>query len=538
MTTVSELPAGQVEYDYIIVGGGTAGCVVASRLAEALPQKLILVIEGGPSDFGVKEIESLSKLAELWGGEYDYNYTSVEQLRGNSNILHSRAKVLGGCSSHNGGISLQPFAYDSKRWQESGAKGWTHEEFVRLAKKVRLNINPIAERHQNPIMKDWLEACAKTWQLRKNDNWNDYITQKGNIHQICGFIPVAHNPEDRTRSSASTAYIHPILRGEEKRPNLTILLNAWVSRLNVVDDDVKGVHVTLKSGRKLDISAKVETVLCAGTIDTPRLMLLSGIGPRDQLESLKIPVVKDIPGVGENLMDHPEGIIFWELNKAIPDNHVMLSEAAMFLRREAPNANGDDGAVGDVLIHTFVYPFYVHTSPLGYEEPKNVFCLLPNIPRSRSRGRIYLTSADPSVKPALDFRYFTDPEGYDEKTLVFSLKAARLLAQTSPFKEWIKREVAPGPNVQTDAELSEYGRKTANTVYHPCGTTKIGDFEKDPLAVVDHELRVRGLRNLRIADAGVFPVITSINPMLTVLSVGEKMAELLIAEARQTGSHL
>lgn len=157
--------------------------------------------------------------------------------------------------------------------------------------------------------------------------------------------------------------------------------------------------------------------------------------------------------------------------------------------------------------------------------------MTPNIPRSRSRGRLYLTSADPNVKPALDFRYFTDPEGYDAAIIVAGFKAAREVAKKAPFKDWIKREVAPGPKVQTDEELSEYGRRAAHTVYHPAGTTKMGDTARDPMAVVDPQLKVRGLKGVRIADAGVFPDMPSINPMLTVLSIGERAAEMIAEES-------
>jgi choline dehydrogenase-like flavoprotein len=155
--------------------------------------------------------------------------------------------------------------------------------------------------------------------------------------------------------------------------------------------------------------------------------------------------------------------------------------------------------------------------------------MTPNIPRPRSRGRLYLTSSDPAIKPALDFRYFTDPEGYDAATIVAGLRAARKVAQSEPFKSWLKREVAPGPAIQTDEELSEYGRKVAHTVYHPAGTTKMGSLD-DEMTVVDAELKVRDVKGLRIADAGVFPEMTTINPMLTVLGVGERAAEILAKE--------
>lgn len=290
----------------------------------------------------------------------------------------------------------------------------------------------------------------------------------------------------------------------------------------------------------------METILCAGAVDTPRLMLLSGIGPEQQLKDLSIPVVHDLPGVGENLIDHPESIIMWELNAPVPPQTTMDSDAGIFLRREikdAATSNTDpdlnpkklpDGTIADIMMHCYQIPFCLNTARLGYEAPLNAFCMTPNIPRPRSRGRIYLTSADPKVKPALDFRYFTDPEGYDAATIVAGLKAARQIAAQPPFSNWLTKEVAPGPKVQTDEELSAYGRSVAHTVYHPAGTTKMG-ADTDKMAVCDAELRVRGLKNVRIADAGVFPTMTSINPMLTVLAVGERAAELIAKDAGWRG---
>ncbi|EGE03358.1 choline oxidase [Trichophyton equinum CBS 127.97] len=253
---------------------------------------------------------------------------------------------------------------------------------------------------------------------------------------------------------------------------------------------------------------------------------------RRALSALSIPVVKDVPGVGENLVDHPESIIMWELNQPVPPNQTTMdSDAGVFLRREPINAAGFDGDCADIMMHCYQIPFGIHTGRLGYDVPANAFCVTPNIPRPRSRGRLYLTSADPTVKPALDFRYFTDPEGYDAATIVAGLKAARKIAEEEPFKKWIKREVAPGPATTTDEELSAYGRSVHHTVYHPAGTTKMGDIQKDRMAVVDPTLKIRGLKNVRIADAGVFPDMPSINPMLTVLGVGERAAELIAEEA-------
>lgn len=453
-------------------------------------------------------------------------------LTGNSNIRHSRAKVLGGCSSHNTLISFRPFEYDCRQWVSKGCKGWDFETFTRIIDNLRNTIQPVHARHRNQLCKDWIQACSSAMNIPVIENFNDDIRKTGELTEGVGFFNISYNPDDGRRSSASVAYIHPILRGDEKRPNLTILTNAWVNKVNVEGDTVTGVDVTLQSGVKHTLRAKKETVLCAGAVDTPRLMMLSGLGPREQLSALGIPVVKDLPGVGENLLDHPESIIMWELNSPVDHNMTTMdSDAGIFLRRELPNAAGFDGKIADVMMHCYQIPFTLNTTRLGYDEPVNAFCMTPNIPRPRSRGRLFLTSADPSVKPSLDFRYFTDPEGYDAATIVAGLKAAREIAKQSPFKEWIKREVAPGPKVQTDEELSEYGRRVAHTVYHPAGTTKMGNVATDPMAVVDPTLKVRGLKGIRIADAGVFPDMPSINPMLTVLTIGERAAELIAGEA-------
>ncbi|KAI9805483.1 MAG: hypothetical protein M1825_000734 [Sarcosagium campestre] len=522
--TTQTLEASQVEdFDYVIVGGGTAGCVVASRLSSYLPQKKVLLIEAGPSDFNDDRVLNLRDWLRLLGGELDYDYGTTEQPNGNSHIRHSRAKVLGGCSSHNTLISFRPFEYDCQRWEALGCHGWNFKLFTRLLDQLRNTVQPVHSRHRNQLCKDWVSSCSTALDIPIISDFNADIRRDGGLKQGVGFFSVAYNPDDGKRSSASVAYIHPILRGEEKRPNLTILTHAWVDRVNVQDDEVIGVSVSLHNGDRLNVRPRKETILCAGAVDTPRLLLHSGIGPRRQLEDLGIPVSKDIAGVGENLLDHPESIIMWELHKPVPSETTMDSDAGIFLRREAPNARGNDGEMADIMMHCYSIPFCLNTARLGYDAPLNAFCMTPNIPRPRSRGRLYLTSADPKVKPALDFRYFTDPDGYDAATIVAGLKAARLVAEQEPFRSWLKREVAPGPDVQSDEALSDYGRRVAHTVYHPAGTTRMGD-------VVDAKLRVNGLRRVRIADAGVFPEMPSINPMLTVLAIGERCAELLKEE--------
>jgi choline dehydrogenase-like flavoprotein len=441
-------------------------------------------------------------------------------VSGNSFITHSRAKVLGGCSSHNTLISFRPFEYDMQRWVAQGCEGWDFKTMTRMLDRLRNTVQPVHARHRNQLCKDWIESCSTSLNIPVIDDYNKDIRENGKLEQGVGFFNVSYNPDDGRRSSASVAYIHPILRGDEKRPNLTVLTHAWVNRINVDSNrTVTGVDVRLASGDVVTVRHKVETVLSAGAVDTPRLCMLSGIGPRSDLSALDIPVVHDVPGMGHNLLDHPESIILWELNRPVPPNQTTMdSDAGIFLRREAPSARADgtldDGTAADIMMHCYQIPFCENTARLGYDVPKDAFCMTPNIPRPRSRGRVYLRSADPAVHPALDFRYFTDPEGYDAATLVAGIQAARKVAQQEPFKSWLKREVAPGPALQSFDELSEYARKVAHTVYHPAGTTKMG-AASDRMAVVDHRLRLRGLGGVRIADAGVFPEMPSINPMLS-----------------------
>lgn len=527
------------DFDFILVGGGTAGCVIAARLSEYLPSKKVLLIEAGPSDFMNDKVLLLKDWLSLLGGDLDYDYPTTEQPMGNSHIRHSRAKVLGGCSSHNTLISFRPFEYDCRRWVEQGCAGWGFDTFSRVLDNLRNTIQPVHYRHRNQLCRDWVSACSSALDVPITHDFNHEIRETGSLKKSVGFFSVAYNPDDGRRSSASVAYIHPILAGREKRPNLTVLTNAWVNKINISGSKVTGINLTLQSGESRTLLAKAETILCAGAIDTPRLMLLSGLGPAAQLSALKIPVIKDIPGVGENLLDHPETIIMWELNKPVPQGQTTMdSDAGLFLRREAPNAHGDDGDCADLMMHCYQIPFTLNTTRLGYDEPVNVFCMTPNIPRPRSRGKLYLVSKDPAVKPALDFRYFTDLEGYDAATIVAGFRAARKVAQEEPFKSWIKREVAPGLSLETDEELSEYGRKAGHTVYHPAGTTKMGNLAKDEFAVVDSELKVRGLDGLRIADAGVLPDMPTINPMLTVLGVGERAAELIAESWGWKGPYL
>ncbi|MFJ9821498.1 GMC family oxidoreductase [Streptomyces sp. NPDC101151] len=498
-------------YDYVIVGGGTAGCVLAARLSED-PDCRVCVVEGGPSDVGDNRILRLRNWINLLGSQFDYGYTTVEQPRGNSHILHSRARVLGGCSSHNTLISFLPLPQDLEDWVARGCTGWDPATILAYRARLRTEIVPVAEADRNPIAKDFVTAAARALGVPVIDDFNTEPFVDGT-----GFFSLAYKPEGNLRSSASVAYLHSVL----DRPNLTLRLETWAHQL-LPDDSGRLTRVAVRGtdGQPATLRAERELLLCAGAIDTPRLLMLSGIGPADDLRGLGIEVRADLPGVGENLLDHPESVIVWETAGPLPPNSAMDSDAGLFLRRDTGQPRPD------LMFHFYQVPFTVNTVRLGYPVPEHGVCMTPNVPRARSSGRMWLRSADPVEHPALDFRYFTDPQGYDERTIVDGLKVAREVAATDPLRGWLTREVAPGPAVTSDADLSEYGRRVAHTVYHPAGTCRMG-ARNDPMAVCDPELRLRGVDGVRIIDASVFPTMPTINPMVTVLLTAERAVDLL-----------
>jgi len=510
------------EYDIVVVGGGTAGAVVAGRLS-ADPDLRVCVIEGGPSDVGDDRVLKLRNWLNLLESDLDYDYPTVPQPRGNSHIRHSRARVLGGCSSHNTMISFRPPPEDFADWEAAGATGWSSAAMLPYWQRLAIHIEPVALPDRNPLTVDFVAACHAALGVPVHEDFNAAPFADG-----VGFFPVGYYPQTGVRSSASVAYLHPYL----DRANLTVLTETWAYRLDTDQrGTVTGVRVRTADGDHRVVRATGEYVLCAGAIDTPRLLLLSGIGPADDLTKLGIDVALDLPGVGEHLLDHPESLILWEASRPIPPQSAMDSDAGLFVRR-TPGASRPD-----LMFHLYQIAFTANTARLGYDVPAHGFGMTPNVPRPHSVGRLWLLDADPSTKPALDFRYFTDPEGYDEQTIVDGLRIAREVAATEPFRSWIAREIAPGPGLTTDQELSAYGRAAHHTVYHPAGTCRMG-ANSDPLAVVDPQLRLRGTTNVRIADASVLPTMTSVNPMVAVLMIGERAADLISRTAEAPPTHL
>lgn len=500
-------------FDYLVIGGGTAGAIVAARLSED-PDVTVGLVEWGPTDEHEPRALQLRRWAEMIESEYRLDYDCVEQPRGNSHVRQSRARILGGCSTHNTMIAFRPLPQDVAEWEALGAAGWG-EEFLNYYEKLAINIVPVAEQHRNAYLKDVIAAAAAVLDVPVKETWNDGAWTEGT-----GFLELGYYPETGVRSSSSVAYLHPIFG---RRPNLHTLLETRATRLLLdADRRATGVEVERADGSSATLGARREVILCCGAIDTPRLLLLSGIGPAAELQAAGVEVVHDLPGVGRNLIDHPEGLLLWEAAAPIPDVGASDWDSIIAFRTDPSHPSPD------VLCHMPLMTIAGNSERLGFATPEHSITLTPNVAKPLSRGRVWIESPDPHRPPAIDYGYFTDPDGHDEAVFLAGMRMARRVAQAAPMSKWVRREVFPGPEVQTDADLSELGRKGHNTVFHVSGTCRIGS-PSDRDAVIDSDLRVLGCSGLRVADASAFPTLTTVNPVVTVMMLGEKAADAIRA---------
>ncbi len=500
------------EFDYLVVGGGTAGCIVAARLTED-PAVSVGLIEWGPSDEHEPRARSIRRWAEMLEGEYDLDYRSVPQERGNSGIRQARLRILGGCSTANTMIAWRPRVADLQEWADLGARGWDAAAVHPYYDRLQAPVTPVPPQDQNPFVAGVVSAAHSALNLPVRSTWNDEDVVEGT-----GFFEIGYRPETNTRSSSSICYLHPVQR---TRPNLHVLLQTRALRLLLDGGNrAAGVLVRAAGGAVTEVTARREVVVCAGAIDSPRLLELSGIGPAAVLGEAGVDVRVDLPGVGENLMDHAEGIVVWEV--AGPPSPVCATgwDAGALLRL-TPGA-----ARPDITMHFPVEAWVDHVVAHGVEMPPHYMGIAPNVAKPRSRGRVWITSADPDDRPAIDYRYFTDPDQTDEAVLVAAVRAARRIGESEPMASQLRREVFPGPQATSDADISALARATHQTVYHVSGTCRMGASD-DPLAVLDPELKVRGVAGLRVADASVFPTIPSVNPVITVMLVAERAADLI-----------
>ncbi|MCS7246576.1 MAG: GMC family oxidoreductase N-terminal domain-containing protein [Thermomicrobium sp.] len=494
------------ETDIVVIGGGTAGVVVAVRLAQRTELHVTL-LEAGPSDEGNPLVLDYRRWMELLDSALVRNYEIAPQPFGNSAIRQSRAYVLGGCSSHNSVIAFVPLDADFDHWVRLGADGWSPHDvrpyYDRVLDTVPLMLPPSGSPYSQAFIAAAERAGYPTTDFRQ---WNG--------RDAAGWL--WFNAKDTTRMSSSVAYLHA---RAVPLPNLTIEFET-VAHALILNDHGECLGVRTSRG---EYYASHEVVLACGAIGSPKLLLLSGIGPADHLRALGIPVRHELPGVGQNLVDHIEGVVIWETKTPVAHGDTQFWEAAVFARCDATSP------WPEIMIHFGILPFDMHTRAAGFPTPEHGCSMTPNVTHPRSRGTLRLRSADPEVPPIIDPQYFTDPDGYDLQVMIEGIRVARAIAASEPLHSLLAAEVAPGSRGTTEEELRRYIAQTCNTVYHPAGTCRMGS-PSDETAVVDPRLRVNGIERLRIADASIFPDMITVNPCITCMMIGERCADFILED--------
>ncbi|MBD2520395.1 GMC family oxidoreductase N-terminal domain-containing protein [Nostoc sp. FACHB-973] len=501
-------------YDYIVIGAGSAGCVVANRLTED-PEITVLLLEAG-NPATKPEIQIPAECVNLIGTEVDWGYFSEpEPYLNNRKILCSRGKVVGGSSSINFMLYVRGNPHDYDRWQELGNPGWSYEDVLPYFKKSEHQQRGVDAYHSvdgelsvsdliapAPISHRFVEACVAAG-YDYNPDFNAKQQSGAGFYQ--------HTIKDGKRHSAAAAFLLPIV----ERSNLTVTTGVLVTRLLFEGTRAVGVEY-LHKGMLHQVGVNKEVILSAGAFDSPKLLMLSGIGNASQLQALGISVVLDLQGVGQNLQDH---ILVPVVYQSIQDLHFAstssIGEAGLYLHSEGNSEIAPD-------LQFFFAP--VQFLPLGYPAAAFGFTDVVSLTRLQNRGSVSLRSSDPQDTPMIRMNYLQSEA--DVQKLVAAIKLARQLFQMSHFDEFRGAEIAPGADVQSDADIEAYIRDTCSTVWHPVGTCKMGN---DHMAVVDPELRVHGIEGLRVVDASIMPTITTGNTNAPTIMIGEKAADLIKA---------
>ena len=525
-------------WDYVVIGAGSAGCVVANRLSEN-PKNKVLLLEAGGSDKSLFiQMPAATYINAIGNPKFDWMYPVEPDptLGGRANIW-PRGKVMGGTSSINGMLYVRGFPQDYDGWRDLGCTGWGWDDVLPLFKRQEDNVRGASSHHgvggplkvadlqqPHPVAEAFIKAAVACGHAHNPDI---------NGPQIEGFGFVQATQVKGWRCSSARAFVDPI-RG---RPNLTISSRSTARRIRIADGRVVGLDVSI-GGRPCSLAVAGEIIVSCGAIASPQLLMLSGIGDPDELRPQGIEVRVARPEVGRNLQDHPGLGMTYAVGVPTYNSEMKLWKqvihgANWLLRGRGPGCTPDAHLVGFLRSDPSqdIPDIEVHMTPAGYLIAgegelilgENSFTLIASVCRPRSRGQIGLKGADPDAPPAIRHRLFGDAD--DLARLMRGIRAVRSIVRAAPLANIVTRPIQPTWDDAADAEISAYLVANAGTIYHPSGTCRMG---ADEAAVVDPALRLRGVDGLRVADASIMPAVTSGNLNAPCMMIGEKAAELVL----------